>query len=83
MELAYQYFRAAPDKFSSTDARCKVLSWKKFNGLRTWLVDRLWSHEEKVALGIAEEVFEVDGDTMAKMIDEAGLALESLRAALK
>lgn len=83
MELAYGYFRAAPDKFSSADPRCKILPWAKFDGLRTWLVDRLWTHEEKVALGIAEEVFEVDGDTMVKMIDEAGAALDALRAALK
>lgn len=83
MELAYSYFRAAPDKFAPADPRCKILLWAKFDALRTWLVDRLWTHEEKVELGIAEEVFEVDGDTMGKMIDEAGAALEALRAALK
>ena len=83
MELAYQYFRAAPDKFTTVDPRCKILSWTKFVGLRTWLVDRLWTHEEKVALGIAEEVVEVDNDTMIKMIDEASAALDALRAALK
>lgn len=83
MELAYQYFRAAPDKYVPTDPRCKIYSWEAFSDLRTWLVDRLWTHEEKVGLGIAEEVFEVDGDTMAKMIDEASAALDALRAALK
>lgn len=83
MELAYGYFRAAPDKFVPTDPRCKILPWAQFNGLRTWLVDRLWTHEEKVELGIAEEVFEVDGETMEKMIDEATTALKALRAALK
>lgn len=83
MELAYAYFRAASEDFIPADPRCKILSWDKFDGLRTWLVDRLWTHEEKVELGIAEEIFEVDGDTMVKMIDEAGAALDALRAALK
>jgi len=83
MEAAYAYFKASPDKFSTGDPRCKLLPWKEFDDLRTWLVDRLWSHEEKVELGIAEEVFEVDEETMVKMIDEAGSALEALRAALK
>ena len=32
---------------------------------------------------VAEELFEVDGDTMLKMIDEAGTALQALKAALK
>lgn len=82
MELAYRYYKAAPEASPATGSRCKILPWTQFNGLRTWLVDRLWSHEEKVALGIAEEVFEVDGDTMLKMIDEAGAALLALKAAL-
>jgi type I restriction-modification system DNA methylase subunit len=83
MELAYGYFCAAPDKFSPADSRCKILPWSKFAGLRTWLIDRIWTHEEKVELGIAEEVFEVDGETLEKMIDEAAAALEALKVALK
>lgn len=83
MELAYGYFRAAPDKFKSNDARCKILPWSQFNDLRTWLVDRLWTHDEKVELGIADEVFEVDSESLEKMIDEASAALQNLKAALK
>ncbi len=83
MELAYKYFRAAPEKFAPADSRCKILPWSQFDGLRTLLVDRLWTHEEKVELGIAEEVFEVDGETLDKMIDEAASALEALKKALK
>jgi type I restriction-modification system DNA methylase subunit len=83
MEQAYKYFRVDPNGFSSADPRCKILPWEKFDALRTWLVDRLWTHDEKVELGIAEEVFEVDGDTLVKMIEEAGAALDALRAALK
>lgn len=83
MELAYGYFRAAPDIFAPADARCKILPWSQFDDLRTWLVDRLWTHEEKVELGIAEEAFEVDGETLNKMIDEAAAALDALKAALK
>lgn len=83
MELNYGYFQSAPSKFASTDPRCKILQWPEFDDLRTWLVDRLWTHEEKVELGIAEEVFEVDGETLKKMIDEAAAALDALRKSLK
>lgn len=83
MEEAYGYFKANPGKFSTPDPRCKILPWSQFDGLRTWLVDRLWTHEEKVELGIAEEVFEVDNETLEKMIDEAATALGALRSALK
>lgn len=55
MELAYGFFLSAPAKFASADSRCKILPWVEFDGLRTWLVDRLWTHEEKVELGIAED----------------------------
>lgn len=35
--------------------RCKVLTSNEFNSLENWLIDRLWSDEEKNELGIADE----------------------------
>lgn len=36
-------------------ARCKILSGAEFSRLDNWLVDRLWSEDEKKVLGIADE----------------------------
>ena len=32
MELGYGFFKAAPNAYVSTDARCKILSWNQFDG---------------------------------------------------
>lgn len=78
MEQEFRYFRSSPKSYSSSDPRCKIVPWKDFDQLRNWLVDRNWSHEEKVALGIVEEVFEVDADTFRGLVGDAKAALDQL-----
>lgn len=55
-----------------------ILAWKDFAELRNWLVDRNWSHEEKVALGIVDEVFEVDAESFRRLVGDAKAALDKL-----
>lgn len=78
MEQEFRYFRSSPNSYSSTDARCRIIPWKEFSDLRNWLVDRNWSHEQKVELGIVEETFEVDADTFRDLVGDAKAALDKL-----
>jgi type I restriction enzyme M protein len=78
MEQEFRYFRSSPNFYSSSDARCRIITWRDFSELRNWLVDRNWSHEEKVALGIVEEIFEVDADTFRGLVGDAKAALDIL-----
>ncbi|WP_167630983.1 HsdM family class I SAM-dependent methyltransferase [Mariprofundus ferrooxydans] len=78
MEREFKYFRAAPSDYSSSDDRCKIIKWDDFSSLRNWLIDQMWSHEEKVLLGIADEIFEVDTETFRNLVGDAKDALESL-----
>lgn len=78
MEEAFRYFRASPASYASTDPRLKILSWEAFDAQRNWLVDRLWTHDEKVALGVVEETFEVDAAEFRDLVQEAGEALTQL-----
>jgi hypothetical protein len=78
MEQEFRYFRAAPHRYESRDPRCKIIPWEEFVGLRNWLVDRSWTHEEKVALGIVEETFEVDPESFRKLVGDAKAALDRL-----
>lgn len=82
LEQEFGFFRASPARYKSTDPRCKILQWKDFDGLRNWLVDRSWSHEEKVELGIVEEVFEVDPESFRALVADARAALDRLLAEL-
>lgn len=78
MEQEFRYFNSSPNSYISSDPRCKIIAWKDFDQLRNWLVDRNWSHEEKVALGIVEEVFEVDAETFRDLVGDAKAALDQL-----
>ncbi|MFC7618583.1 class I SAM-dependent DNA methyltransferase [Actinokineospora soli] len=76
MEREFTYFRASPQSFATTDPRCKVVAWAEFDSLRNWLVDRSWTHEEKVELGVVEETFEVDTDALRDLVGDARRALD-------
>jgi type I restriction-modification system DNA methylase subunit len=78
MEQEFAMFRAAPLRFKSSDDRCKILKWSDFDALRNWLVDRNWTMQEKVALGIAQEPEELDGDAFRKLVRDAKDALDTL-----
>jgi hypothetical protein len=47
------------------------------------MVDRRWTHDEKVELGIAEEASEVDVDMLRDLIGDARTALDRLFDTLK
>ncbi|MFE1728697.1 class I SAM-dependent DNA methyltransferase [Streptomyces bacillaris] len=78
MAREFAYFKAAPTGYNSSDPRCKTIDWSKFDRLSNWLVDRSWTHEEKVDLGVVEEIFEVDQDAFRALIGDARTALDDL-----
>ncbi|GMG80719.1 N-6 DNA methylase [Bacillus safensis] len=51
----YNMFKGSKNYFKTNDTRCKLQSISKFIDESHWQVDKWWSHEEKVGLGIVEE----------------------------
>ena len=55
----YSFFKGNKTSFAkiNTDKRCKIQPIEKFEEAidRSWLVDKWWSNEEKVALGMIEK----------------------------
>lgn len=82
MEGQFRFFRASRATYTSADPRCKIIPWATFNPLRHWLVDRRWSQEEKIALGIEEESFEVDAAGFRDLVTDARTALDGLLTTL-
>lgn len=78
MQVEYSYFQTNRKKYTTDDPRAKIVLWDDFDKLGNWLVDRSWSHEEKVDLGVAEETFEVDADTLSRLAEDAQSALAEL-----
>lgn len=82
MEREYLTFRAIGKQHVTQDPRCKLVPWDEFDAQRNWLVDRRWSHEEKVDLGIVEEDVEVDTAEFRRLVGDAREALDELLAEL-
>ncbi|MGC3995168.1 MAG: N-6 DNA methylase [Propionicimonas sp.] len=78
MREQFGYFSTNRAGYTSSDPRCKIVAFDDLRGKGNWLIDRNWSAEEKVSLGIVEEAIEVDADTLKKLIDEARQSLEDL-----
>lgn len=57
-ELFNQFKSSNKSKFKVNDLRCKIFDFKQFedNIEITWIIDRWWTQEEKIELGIAETI---------------------------
>jgi type I restriction-modification system DNA methylase subunit len=55
MVSQFNQFKGAKNTFKSEVKRCKIQPIEKFNPADHWCVDRWWSEEEKVKLGIKKQ----------------------------
>lgn len=51
----FNMFKGAKAKFKTDDRRCKIVDIDDFYNSVLWSVDRWWTREEKIELGIVEE----------------------------
>lgn len=52
----YSQFKGSiKNRFKSDDKRCKIQPFERFNPENNWSIERWWSQEEKIELGIIEE----------------------------
>lgn len=52
----FNMFKGAKNSFSITDKRCKLIEIDRFINETHWAIDRWWSKEEKIEIGIEESV---------------------------
>lgn len=81
----FNQFKGSPTTFKTDDPRCKLQPISKFFDEKYWVIDKWWSNEEKVELGIIEkdEVVSVEGyrdmlGAFAEKLDEYKKTLEKL-----
>lgn len=55
MTSLFNQFKGSKKSFKSASARCKIQPIQEFNPTESWTVDRWWTQEEKIELGIEEE----------------------------
>lgn len=71
----FNMFKGAKLKFRIADRRCKIVDIDKFYTSSHWSVDRWWTRDERIELGIEEEKCAVDINTYISMINDTSQLL--------
>ncbi|MCB5288267.1 MAG: N-6 DNA methylase, partial [Candidatus Cloacimonetes bacterium] len=83
----FNMFKGAKSYFSTTDNRCKIVSIDKFYNGIDWSIQNWWTENEKIELGIEDEVNTISVDGFLSLIDDVATSItefeEPLREMLK
>ncbi|HCP9955465.1 N-6 DNA methylase [Escherichia coli] len=63
----FNQFKGSPNYFTTDNKRCKVIKFEEFGEKTNWMIERWWSKDERVALGVTSEANEI---TQAELIDK-------------
>lgn len=83
----FNMFKGAKSKFKTDDKRCKIVDIEGFYNGTHWSVDRWWSRDEKIALGIEDNIETVSLEDYIGMVSDTASTLmefdEPLRELVK
>lgn len=81
----YNFFKGNKSSFESfnKDTRCKIFPIDKFEADIHWSIDRWWSREEKIALGIEEEDKAISFEEVPMIVEEVADTLTSISSMIK
>lgn len=81
--ILFNQFKGAKNFFKTVDNRCKIQPIEKFDPQTHWSVDRWWSKEEQISLGIIDENDVVDVNEFSEIVSEVSETLNELSILLK
>ena len=55
----FNMFKGAKNKFKTDDKRCKIVDIQSFYDGSHWCIEHWWTHDEKIELGIEDEINKV------------------------
>jgi type I restriction-modification system DNA methylase subunit len=79
----FNQFKNAKDSYKSNDARCKIQPIEKFNPENYWSIDRWWTKEERIALGIIDEDKILTISEFSEVVNDISDTLKEYSALLK
>lgn len=83
MVSLFNQFKGAKNSFITERPRCKIQPILRFNQKDYWSVDRWWTKEEKIALGIAEEDIVLTLDEFKDRVTDIEVLIHKLNEDLK
>lgn len=85
--MLYSFFKGNKSNFSkiNTDKRCKIFPFIQFTkNIETgWIIDKWWSEEEKIAIGITEKKDKVTLLEFSLMVEDIANSITSFQDEIK
>jgi len=75
----FNQFKGSKNSFVPQNKRCKTLPFEKFNNAEHWVIDRFWSNEELIALGVKEEIKNFSVDDYVSLIQQTEISIGKLK----
>jgi len=79
----FNMFKGAKSKFKSEDKRCKIVDIKDFYEGSHWCVERWWTHEERINLGIEERESSISLSNFISFISDVSDSILEFQEPLK
>lgn len=80
----YNFFKGNKKGFSKfySDDRCKLIDFSYFNLNieKDWIIDKLWTKEEKINLGVLEEEKSIKLENFPELLEEISSKVKTLQA---
>ena len=81
--ILFSQFKGTKQYFKTNDKRCKIQPIKMFDPKNHWSIDRWWTKEEKIKLGIVEERTSIDIENFSDLVNDISETLKEHSELLK
>ncbi len=82
-KILFNQYKGSPNNFKTDDLRCKLQPIEKFENEKYWIIDKWWSEEEKIKMGIEEEEKVLTIDEFNEEVQELKNDLDNILNILK
>jgi len=82
-KVLFNQYKGSPKDFKTDDPRCKLRSIEKFEKEKYWVIDKWWSKEEKINLGVDDDEEFLTIDEFREEIEHIKNELERFEAIIK
>ena len=80
---AFNMFKGNKAYFTTSDKRCKIVDIDAFYTGAHWSVERWWTHEERIELGIEEEAESVTLEGFVEIVDDIAVTLTQIEEPIR
>jgi len=79
----YNQYKGASSSFETDDKRCKIQPFSKFKKEKYWELEKWWTQEEKIELGIEEQPEALSIDEFKEKIEDFSSKLKEYKSLLE